>query len=242
MEPVPETAEALNELDSEENAGVRLRQLQAMADRAKDLVPDLVGVSLARLEQELTFTLVASTTEVAILDAVQYAAGGPCVEGAHAEKVHEFTKEDVLDEERWRLFAEATASRGIRSTLTLPVVREDQVIGTVNLYAASSQAFVGRHRDLAETFGAWAAGAISNADLSFTTRREAAKAPERVRARGVIEVAAAIIAFTHQVDLDEGEVILRDAAARADVSVLDLARQIIDAEDEDEGDGDGSSA
>jgi len=228
MEPIPATAEALDELDSELDAGVRLRRLQSLAENARELVPDLVGVSIGYLEHELTFTLVATATELAVLDAVQYIAGGPCVDGAHAREVREFSDDDVLDEDRWRLFAEATAARAIRSTLTLPVVREGKVIGTVNLYAATGRAFVGYHEALAEIFGAWAAGAITNADLSFTTREQAAQTPDRVRARSLIDVAAAMIAVADDVGLDEAEAILRDAAARAGVSALELAQQIVD--------------
>lgn len=235
MEPIPETAEALGELDSEDDAGIRLRRLQELASQARGHVPELVGVSIARLEHEITFTLVATDAEVAVLDAVQYVDGGPCVDGAHTEMVHEFVQEDVLDEERWRLFAEATAERSIRSTLTLPVIREGTVIGTVNLYAATSRAFVGHHDELAEIFGAWAPGAITNADMSFTTRLQAAAAPDKVRTRGLIEMAAAIIAVTHDVDLDEAEAILHDAAARGGVEVVGLARQIIAAQESDDG-------
>jgi GAF domain-containing protein len=231
MEPIPETAEALDELDSAYDAGLRLRRLQELANGAKARVPELVGVSLARLEHELTFTLVATSTEFSVLDGVQYADGGPCVDSAHAEEVREFTQDDVLDEERWRLFAEATAAHNVRSTLTLPVVRDGEVVGTVNLYAATKHAFVGHHDELAEIFGAWAAGAITNADLSFTTRLQAAATPERVRIRGLIDVAAAIVAVTHDVDLDEAEGILYDAAARAGVEVVELARQIVAAQD-----------
>lgn len=231
MEPIPETAEALNELDSPDDAGIRLRRLQELADSAKALVPDLVGVSLARLEHELTFTLVATSSEFAVLDGVQYAAGGPCVDGALSEEVRQFTQDDVLDEERWHLFAEATAAKSIRSTLTLPVIRDGEVIGTVNLYAATRRAFDGHHDGLAKIFGACAAGAITNADMSFATRLEAAATPERVRIRGLIEMAAAIIAVTHDVDLDEAESILFDAAARAGVEVVELARQIVAAQE-----------
>lgn len=233
MEPIPETAEALNELDSEADAGIRLRRLQDLAERAREAVPDLVGVSIGYLVHGLTFTLVATDAELAVLDAVRYVAGGPCVEAAYGDKTHRSNQDDVLDEERWRLFAEATAARAVRSTLTLPVVRDGGVIGTVNLYAATGRAFVGNHEELAEIFGAWASGAITNADLSFTTRQQAAVTPDRVRARGAIDVASAVIAISRDVDLEEAEAILHDAAARAHVSVVDLAHQIIAAHEND---------
>ena len=154
--------------------------------------------------------------------------------GRH-EQVREYDESDALDEERWRLFAQATAARAVRTTLTLPVMDAEGVIGAVNLYAASRRAFVGHHGELADVFGAWPAGAITNADLSFTTRREAEAAPQRVRETGVIEAAAAVIAIDRDVDLETGEAILHDAATQAGVSVLEVAREVLHSQDEENG-------
>jgi GAF domain-containing protein len=226
MEPLPETLEALNEIDPGVDEDL-LGQLLDLANRAREIVPDLVGVSVARLAENVTFTLVASDQDIAVLDAIQYAAGGPCVEGAHTRQVREFNDDDVLDEERWQLFAEATAAHTVRSTLTLPVVADGRTVGTVNLYAASTRAFVEHHEDLAEVFGAWAAGAVANADLSFTTRRQARATPKRLRDRAMIDVAVGILAATFDVDFDTAEARLRTAATYAGVSIAQLARDIV---------------
>src|SRR3954467_4420433 len=45
MEPIRETLEALTELESSHHEGLRLRQLLRLGALAKDVVPDLVGVS-----------------------------------------------------------------------------------------------------------------------------------------------------------------------------------------------------
>ena len=227
MEPIRETVEALNELDPAVDAVDLLTHLIRLANQAKAIVPELVGVSIGGLQEGLTFTLVATAAEVAVLDAVQYAAGGPCVDGAHTEEIRMFDADDVLDEERWRLFAEATASRSVRSTLTLPVLAEGHAVGTVNLYAASRGAFEGHGDELARIFGAWAAGAVTNADLSFQTRREAEEAPRRVRQQTVIDVAVGILAAQLAVDVHAAGEHLRDAAARAGVTVAELAQDIV---------------
>ncbi|WP_244932424.1 ANTAR domain-containing protein [Nocardioides sp. W7] len=231
MEPIRETVEAANELDPSLDAVEPLDHLARLASRAKGVVPSLVGLSVARLDQGVTFTLVASDEEVAVLDAVQYVAGGPCVAGAYDEQVHEFDNDDVLDEERWHLFAAATAAHGVRTTLTLPVVGLDpgdgRVVGTVNLYAASPRAFVGLHDELAGIFGAWATGAMTNVDLPFTTRSEAQAAPRLVREQSIVEVAKGILAAQLGLDVDTAEARLREAAARAGVSAVELAREII---------------
>jgi GAF domain-containing protein len=227
MEPIPETSEVLDELDPVIESGVLLDHLTNRANRGQEIIPDLVGVSIAGFDHGLTFTLIATTAEIAVLDAVQYLAGGPCVAGAHENRVREFPGDDVLDEERWRLFAEATAARAVRSTLTLPVVTDGIVTGTVNLYAGSPAAFVGHHDELAEVFGAWAAGAVANTDLSFTTRRQAQAAPELVRESVVIEAAIGLVAAQQGVGVDAAEDRLRSAATRAGVSLAHLAGNIV---------------
>lgn len=223
MEPIPETVAAVDELGLND----LLDELKDLANRAKEVVPDLVGVSIARLDQGLTFTLLASAEEVAIFDGIQYVAGGPCVDSAMAGEVRQFDNRDVLDEARWQLFACATAARAVRTSLTLPVMRRGAVVGTVNLYGASRRAFDDQYDELAQLFGAWAAGAITNADLSFATRDEAREAPRLVGDHVLVETAIEILSAELGVDVDGAEDRLRAAAARAGVSTSELAREII---------------
>lgn len=230
MEPIKETVAAADQLGPDD----LLDELRRLANRAKEVVPDLVGVSIARLDQGLTFTLVSSAEEIAILDGIQYIAGGPCVEGALTAEVRQFDNEDVLDEARWQLFACATAARAVRSTLTLPVLRRGAAVGTVNLYGASPRAFDDQYDELAQIFGAWAAGAITNADLSFTTRDEAREAPRLIRDHLVVETAVGILATRLGGDVEAAEDRLREAAARAGVSTFELAREIIRARGREE--------
>ncbi len=233
MEPIPETIEAAEELDRAATApGTLLTALTKLANRAQEIVPDLVGVSVAPLKEGVTFTLVATAAEFAVLDAVQYAAGGPCVDCAHAGEIGEFDRDDLLDEERWRLFGQAGAARSVRSTLTLPIVAEGRVRGTVNLYAASGSAFAGMHGRLAELFGAWATGAVTNADLPFATRHNAETAARQLRDQTTVDVASGILAAQVGVDLASAEDRLRDAATRAGVPLVELARSIIRAREQ----------
>lgn len=226
MEPIPETVEAVDDLDPSTDDGNLLVDLIRLANEGKEIVPDLVGVSVATLDDGLTFTLVATTESIAVLDAIQYVAGGPCVEAAVTDQVVAF-EANVLDEERWRLFAEATAAHSVRSTLTLPVLRSGRVVATVNLYAASPRAFGGHHEQLAAVFGAWAAGAVVNADLSFTTRKEAERAPRRVRNQNLVDVATGIVAAELRVSVETALDRMRDAASRGGVSLLQLTRDIV---------------
>jgi GAF domain-containing protein len=227
VEPVPETMEAIAELAAYGDTEAAIALLR-MGRLARQIVPEVVGLSLGLLEENLTFTLVASDQDIAALDAVQYLDGGPCVDVAHGADPVEYHpgSEELVDEERWRMFAEASAAAGIASTLSLPIVRHDQVVGSVNLYASTRDAFAGRHEQLASACGAWAPGAVTNGDLAFRTRLEAAKAPQRMRDRNDIDLAIGVIAEAQRVDVDVAAERLRQAAVRAGISEAQAARVV----------------
>ena len=227
MEPIPETLEALGELESFSEGSSLEEQLRTTASRAAELVPGLVGVSVSLREGGLTFTVVATGDDIAMLDAVQYVAGGPCVDAIELGQGIT-TPDGLLSEHRWQDFARASAAAGVQSTLTLPVLDGDVVISTINLYGRETDTFVGKHEALATVFGAWAPGAVANADLSFTTRRAAEEAPTQLAKSGLVDRAIGIVAAARDVSVEEAEAQLQDSARRAGVPVHALARVLLD--------------
>jgi GAF domain-containing protein len=163
-----------------------------MGRRAKEIAPELVALSVGIVADGLTFTLVADE-RAAPVDAVQYLAGGPCVEAIAADEVVETSNEALLDEGRWQLYAQASAAAGIASSLSVPVLEDGTVVGGVNFYGA-------------------------------------AEAPGRLADRAEIDVAVGIIAAREGVDAQTAEQRLRDAAARASVTQLEVARAVISAQ------------
>lgn len=226
MEPIPETREALELLVAQGDSMLPTTLLR-MGSRAKSVVPECVGLSLALLDHGLTLTLAATGEVAAGLDAVQYVDGGPCVLGAHENSTIDVTPGELLGEDRWLMYARASAAAGVLSSLTLPVLDTGgSVIGTVNLYAATPSAFVGHHDELAEALHASAAKAVTNADLSFSTRLEAIEAPRRLVEHNDVDFAVASIAATQGVDPGTARERLRQAAARANISEGQAARAI----------------
>jgi GAF domain-containing protein len=229
VDPIPETAEAIEEygpfMSEGEDALIRLK---AMAARVRSLVPECVGMSLATLADGVTLTLVATDAEIAALDGVQYVSDGPCVSAVDEDRTVEYRSTDPLDERSWQLFAQVTSASGIASTLTLPIMEDDQARGSVNLYATRPDAFTGQHQAVATIVGGWAPGAVINADLGFTTRRTAEQAPRILDDDMRIHVAVGIIIATDDVDAETARARLRQAAGRAGVSEAALARKIIE--------------
>jgi GAF domain-containing protein len=225
VEPTPETRDAFVELARHGSTDLVVLVLD-MGRRAEEIVPDCVGLSLGLFEEGMAFTLVSSVVQIAALDAVQYLDGGPCVEAAHANDTIEVNAADLIDEDRWRMYAQASAATGVASSLTLPILSGERVVGSVNLYAATEDAFVGHHDELAAALGASAEHAIVNADLSFDTRLAAAETPVRVAEGSEIDRALGIIAANQHVDIPTARERLRQAAARAGITEAQAARAV----------------
>jgi transcriptional regulator with GAF, ATPase, and Fis domain len=227
VEPVPATSEALDELAAMGDPGLR-DELGRMGRMVRLIVPECFGLSLGVVREGLTFTLVASDDDVAALDAVQYVDGGPCVDATHGEKgVVETRPDELLDEDHWQLFARASAASQVQSTLSLPIGHEDEIVAGVNLYASTEDAFVGHHRQLALALGAWVPGIVTNADLSFSTRAAADRAPERIRGQADINLAIGALAEARRLAPSEAAERLRAAAVRAGVGQEQVARMIV---------------
>lgn len=225
MEPTPATVETLRELARRGEVSLGI-ELLAMTSRIRAVVPELIGLSLGVIEEGVTLTMIASAEEIAALDAVQYLDGGPCVAAVERADTLDVQIADLLDESRWQLYARASAAAGVASSLSLPIMGSDQVVGSVNLYASTPDAFTGLHEEIADAVGSDAALAVSNADLSFWTMRQATEAPSRVRERDDVNIALGVISAAHGVSISVAREQLLDAAARAGISEAQAARAI----------------
>jgi GAF domain-containing protein len=227
VEPIPETVEALRQLTrfGDETVARTLLQISRGVER---IVPEIVGISLSIVEENLTFTMTATTGPVAEMDGMQYLAGGPCDETLHTGLPHVYREGDADDEDRWQLFARATAAQGVGSTLSLPILKDGVVFAGVNMYASTPHAFDGHHEELAVVCGAWTDGAVTNADLDFTTRFEAAKTPDRMQAEFAVDQAVGALMSSSGLNLEEADERLRDAAQRAGISDAQMARVILE--------------
>lgn len=228
MEPIPESTRADDWfgpflLDDED----LLPRLRELGRQLVDLVPAAVGLSVSLIEHGVTFTVASSAAEILLLDAVQYADDGPCMAAMRTDRVLSWADDGA--EETWRAFAAASSAAGVSSTLSLPIVRDHEVVGGFNLYAASSDAFDGRHDEVADLLGAWAGGATTNADLSFSTRDRARLAPEELRDQTRLALAAALLAKAVPCDQDVALDRLRQASRQAATPLASVVDGIISA-------------
>lgn len=223
MEPVPETEAVFEELAAHGDTEIATI-LDDMGRRALEIVPDCVGLSLMVVADGLTYTLVASDERFASLDAVQYFDEGPSKAVLDTQQPVEVNTEALMDEGQWLTFARATSEARIASTLSMPLIQSGDVVGAVNLYASAPDAFNGHHGRLADALGASAENAITNSDLTFSTREEAARAPQELSDQFDIDGALSIIAGAKGVDITTAKARLEQAAVRAGITEAQAAR------------------
>ena len=226
MEPTPETREALRALERYGDDAVA-QELASLGRSAREVIPELVGLSLSLVEEALTFTLVAEA-QLSRIDAMQYLDDGPCLAAVREGRAVPFIVDDVLNEDRWALFARASAAAGVRSSLSLPVIQDDAIVAGINLYASSPEAFDGRHDALAAALGGWSPGAVANADLTFRTRLEAAAAPVQIHEQDVVTQAVGALAGQRHISVATALVVLQTAASRAGITVFQAAQTFVD--------------
>jgi GAF domain-containing protein len=107
-------------------------------------------------------------------------------------------------EERWPEFTRQAFDRGVRSTLSIPLPVQRQVIGALNLYASESHRFdAGVVVELADNFGAYAAVAIANTRLYLSAASLAEQMQAAMTSRAVIEQAKGMLMVQRQCNAED---------------------------------------
>ena len=215
MEPLRQTREAMAELSALADDDL-LDPLVQAARRVRVLVPSCMAVSLSVAGDRLTFTVGPAT-------ATRTTTATSTRPGEH----HDDRPGDPLDEAAWLRTTTADAADGVRSTLSLPIVRDGRVVASVHLYAADTGAFDGLHDVVAAACGAWSPGAVTNADLSFHSRDAAALAPEVLRRQMIVAQAVGILAARHGVPVAAAATLLRDTGSRDGVDETEAAERVV---------------
>ncbi len=234
MEPLPQSLQVLHRL--ERSSGEQLLgPLTDVSHVLAAMVPSCLGFSLSYVQQGIAVTFLATGTAVAVLDggpdaAVlddgRDAAGGPSADGTDAPLPLDHLT-DPLDEQLWAVLGQAGAAYGVRSTLSLPLHDGSTVVGGVNLYAAAPAAFAHVVDEIATIFGAWAGDAVHNADLGWCARADSEEGVQRLEDAGAVEQAIGVLCAGEDVDVAAARARIDQAALRAGIRPVEVARAIM---------------
>jgi GAF domain-containing protein len=192
--------------------------------------------SVLRVPIEASITLVgpagattpAFTAQPAYdLDQTQYSLGyGPCLASAEAGQLVRIP--DIATETRWPAFTQAALERNVRSTLSVPLPVQRQVIGALNLYAEDLAVFDSATEVIAERFGAYAAVAIANAHLLLSASELADQMAQAMESRAVIEQAKGVLMGERKCSAGEAFDMLVNLSQTTHRKLRDVAAAVIE--------------
>ncbi|MEU4420589.1 GAF and ANTAR domain-containing protein [Actinoplanes sp. NPDC024001] len=201
--------------------------LEKVATLAKRAVPGAYEVSVTLVREGRPRT-VANTGDAALwIDKWQYENGrGPCLEAAADHRT--LCVDDVSGERRWPGWHDQAGAVGVRSTISVGLPIQENVVGALNIYATEVQAFDADAIVLAETFAGYAAVALANAHLYDTTATLAGQMQLAMESRAVIEQAKGIIMSQRHCSPDEAFAILAKASQDSQRKLRDVAAVLVE--------------
>lgn len=162
------------------------------------------------------------------VDNYQYALGdGPCLSTVGDGQVHEIL--DMAESSRWLEFCHHANQRGIRSSISFPLLVRDRALGALNFYSSQAGAFSAVDRGVLGAFAAQAAVALANAEAYAASVALAAQLGEALVSRGVIDQAKGILMAQQCWDEDQAFEALKAISSRRNAKIRDVAAEIVGA-------------
>lgn len=227
MSPLAEALKALSQfLVAESSIG---ETLQRVADITSDAVAPASFVGLSMLDdQGKPTTAIFTDPDSPEIDQAQYASGrGPCLEAWRTREVVRI--DDLADGmQDFPEFIEAAATKGIRSTLSMPLVAGDRGIGAMNLYASTTHAFTAEDEATAAELSTAASVVLANAVAYWGAYELSQHLNTAMQSRAVIEQAKGILmAQTEGLDADGAFALLAKASQRENMKLREVAERVV---------------
>jgi GAF domain-containing protein len=203
-----------------------------VAEFAAEAIPgvDGSGVSLINEGKGLPVPQTASATAgfVHEIDSFQYSelGEGPCITCIETQRPT--VSGSLGSDSRWPRFGGRVARMGVHSALSLPLMVDDHLIGVLNCYARSHDAFGEHAVQLGTQFAEPAAVSIYNAELLAGARARADKLQEALDNRAVIDQAIGIIRSRTGGSADEAFQRLAQISQKQNVKLQTVAERLVD--------------
>ncbi|MFI9008337.1 ANTAR domain-containing response regulator [Actinosynnema sp. NPDC053489] len=222
-----EASEALEELAGVLADGQTLKEaLQQLAESASRVIPDAENVSVTAVDPDGASTVAATDEKVLAVDADQYEAGdGPCLEAARTLRPVRATVES--GRRKWPRFADAAERAGVRAYLSTPIVLEDEMLGSLNLYSSNDRAFDPFDEALLRLFATAASTSITGFRRYERSRRLIEHLQHALESRAEIDQAKGVLMAAHGVDAEAafGQLVLE--SQQHNTKLREVARNLL---------------
>ncbi|MEH0982383.1 GAF and ANTAR domain-containing protein [Micromonospora sp. CPCC 205556] len=201
--------------------------LQRVAELTKRVLPTPVEASVTLVRGGTAHTAAFTDDLARDMDERQYAQGrGPCLDASTSGDV--LSVPDLDTEERWPDWAERGRKAGLASSVSIGLPIQDAVVGALNVYARIPHAFDDDTVEVLQTFAAYAAVALANAQLYDSTATLARQMQEAMANRAVIEQAKGIIMGERRCTPAQAFAILAKVSQDSNRKVRDVAQALVD--------------
>lgn len=187
---------------------------------------DMAGLTLLDLDGRPT-TAVCTAEGAAALDQAQYDVDdGPCLDAYRRQVVNRLG--DIAADGRWRSFAAEARARGIRSSLSVPLVVAGEGIGALNFYDHRSANFSAEDEDAGLLFAGQAAAVASVASAYWEQAAAAEGLRQAMASRAVIEQAKGVIMASMGCGGETAFTVLRQQSQAENRKLREIAQEIVD--------------
>jgi GAF domain-containing protein len=216
-----------DELFALTDAGTDMEQiLQAVVEFAKRRVPGTDEAAITLIRRGTAGTVATTGGMATVLDELQYDAGyGPCLDAGRSNEILHIA--DATTETRWPRYLPAARENGLASSLSLPVPVENYLVGALNLYSATTDAFDADSVRLGDTMATHVCAALSRAEAVFGYRNQAQQLRRAMESRAVIEQAKGMIMARRRCSAVDAFTELRTESMNRNVKLATLAADIV---------------
>jgi hypothetical protein len=185
----------------------------------------LCGITLLRDRKAATIGW--SSDSAREVDQIQYSLSqGPCLTAAKEER--EVYVPDLHDEDRWGPdYAQAVASHGLRSVLSVPFHLQGDAQAALNLYSNVPRKFDGDLAARARGYTREISQALRLAVRFSLQSDSATNLRATLESRTVIDMAIGIVMAQNRCDQQTAVRILTDASSNGNVKLRDIAASLV---------------
>ena len=186
--------------------------------------PSSCGITLRRGGE--VSTVAASGNLARQADEIQYGQGqGPCL---HSMRTGEFVHvADLASDARWDAYRLNALAQGVRSSISIPLIVEDEPVGALNIYTDTHRNFTTDDIRTARAFATQAAAALT---LVMRYARQLVLEDQlrnALASRAVIDQALGIIMGQQHCDANDAFAVLRRASQDRNIKLADIAAEVI---------------
>jgi GAF domain-containing protein len=200
-----------------------LAEITTIARRA---MPGSEATSITLIRNDEPFTAAHDGQLALDADELQYERDyGPCVDAGRSGL--KFLIDDMRTEQRWPDYAQHAVTRGVGSSLSVPLPFQSAIIGGLNNYSTRPHAFSEEDVAVGEEVASWVAFAVANASAAAATAEDAAHMRAAMDTRATIEQAKGILMERHKLTADQSFNLLSKVSQHTGLKLRDVAHDLV---------------